>query len=126
MSPRSVLTLGVLACGLTCGAARAQGDLNEELEQLTKAAAKKVAPSVVQIVTQGGADMVVTSSKGQVFRKALGPTTGVIIDADGWVISSAFNFLNNPTNILVAVPGQKEPLVAQKVATDHSRMLTLL
>lgn len=125
MSLRSVLTLCVVMAGLSCGTARGQ-DLNEELEKLTKDAAKKVAPGVVQIVTQGGADMVVTSSKGQVFRKALGPTTGVIVGADGWVISSAFNFLNNPTSILVAIPGRKEPLVAQRVATDRSRMLTLL
>lgn len=105
--------------------ARAQ-DLNDQLEKMTKDAAKKVAPAVVQIVTQGGADMVVTSPKGPVFRKALGPTTGVIVSADGHVISSAFNFINQPTAILVAVPGHPEPYVAKRVATDRSRMLTLL
>ena len=89
-------------------------------------AIKKVTPSVVQIVTQGGADMVVTTPKGPVFRKALGPTTGVIVTADGYIISSAFNFLNSPTTILVAIQGRAEPLVAKKVATDQSRMLTLL
>src|SRR5207253_1974066 len=87
---------------------------------------KKVAPAVVQIVTQGGLDMVVTSPKGPVFRKAMGPTTGVVIDPDGYIISSAFNFINNPTVILVSVPGQAEPYVAKRVATDKSRFLTLL
>ena len=101
-------------------------ELNDQLEQMTKEAVKKVAPSVVQIVTQGGIDMVVTSPKGPVFRKAMGPTTGVIVGADGYVISSAFNFVNNPTVILVAVPGQAEPYVAKQVATDKSRLLTLL
>lgn len=101
-------------------------DLNAQLEALTKAAVKKVSPSVVQIVTQGGIDMVVTTPKGPAFRKALGPTTGVIVSADGYIISSAFNFINNPASILVAVPGHPEPYVAQRVATDRSRMLTLL
>lgn len=101
-------------------------DLNDDLERMTKEAARKVAPAVVQIVTQGGIDIVVTSPKGPV-RKALGPTTGLIVDADGYVISSAFNFVNNPKTILVAVPGHDgPPLVAERIATDKSRLLTLL
>jgi S1-C subfamily serine protease len=70
--------------------------------------------------------MVVTSPKGPVFRKALGPTTGVIVSEDGYIVSSAFNFSNNPATIVVAIPGSNEPLLAKKVATDKSRMLTLL
>jgi S1-C subfamily serine protease len=100
-------------------------DLNDVLERATKAAVKKVSPSVVQIVTTGGADMVVTTAKGT-FRKALGPTTGLIVDADGYIISSTFNFVNKPTNILVYVQGAAEPYKASLVASDHSRMLTLL
>src|SRR5262245_45122909 len=107
------------------GSVRAQ-DLNDQLEQATKDAVRKVAPSVVQIVTQGGADIVVPSAKGPIFRKALGPTTGVIVASDGFIISSAFNFINNPTAILVAVPGHAEPYVAKRIATDRARMLTLL
>ena len=37
-------------------------------------------------------------------RKGIGPTTGVVVGADGYVISSAFNFVNKPTTILVARP----------------------
>src|SRR4051794_5332610 len=59
---------------LTTPSLRAQ-DINDELEKAAKAAVKKVAPSVVQIVTVGGTDIVVTGSKGATFRKALGPTT---------------------------------------------------
>src|SRR5439155_10614396 len=120
---RPILLLAIAA--LAPATLRAQ-DLNDQLEKMTKDAAKKVAPVVVQIVTQGGIDMVVTSPKGPVFRKAIGPTTGVIVDADGYVVSSAFNFVNSPTLILVAVPGQTEPYVAKLVATDKSRLLTLL
>jgi S1-C subfamily serine protease len=103
-----------------------QEDLNDLLERGMKVAAARVAPSVVQIVTQGGADMVVTGPKGPTFRKALGPTTGLIVSPDGYVVSSAFNFVNSPTVILVAVPGQAEPYVAKSVATDRARMITLL
>ena len=117
----------VLAIGLLTLSVRAQQDLNDVLEKMTKDAARTAGASVVQIETRGGADMVVAGPKGQVFRKALGPTTGVIVHADGYIITSAFNFLNNPTTILVRIPGKAgEPLVAQRVATDKSRMLTLL
>ncbi|MCI0681271.1 MAG: PDZ domain-containing protein [Gemmataceae bacterium] len=101
-------------------------EINADLEKATKDAVKKVAPSVVQIVTQGGTDMVVTTPKGPVFRKALGPTTGVIVSADGYIVSSAFNFINQPTTILVSAQGHAEPFLAKRIATDKSRMLTLI
>ena len=120
------LTLA-LAGWLTLPSPAQQGvDLNDQFEKAVKAAAKTVAPSVVQIQTQGGTDMVVTSPKGPIFRKAFGPTTGVVVDESGYIISSAFNFINSPTTILVLVPGTKEPMLAKKIATDKSRMLTLL
>jgi S1-C subfamily serine protease len=115
----------VLAIVLVAAPLRAQ-DVNDALEKATKDAVKKVAPTVVQILTQGGADMVVTTPKGPTFRKALGPTTGVIVSDDGYIVTSLFNFVNNPTTILVSVPGQAEPLVAKRIANDRSRMLTLL
>src|ERR1700686_5291207 len=119
--------LAILSLSLIASSVRAQEDLNDLLEKMTKDGARFAGPSVVQIETRGGADLVVAGPKGQMFRKALGPTTGVIVGADGYIISSAFNFLNNPPFIIVRIPGQAgEPLVAQRVATDKSRMLTLL
>jgi S1-C subfamily serine protease len=120
-----------LVLGLSAGftwplSAQQGGDINDQYEKAIKDAAKKVGPSIVQIQTQGGTDMIVAGPKGQTFRKALGPTTGVVVDPDGYIISSAFNFINNPTNIIVALPGEKEPVLAKKIATDKSRMLTLL
>lgn len=112
---------------LASGTAPVRGqDLNEAIEQAIQAAVKKVAPATVQIVTQGGTDMISTGPKGPAIRKGQGPTTGVVVSADGYVISSAFNFVNNPTNILVLVPGHSEPYVARRVANDKARMLTLL
>jgi S1-C subfamily serine protease len=101
-------------------------DLNEQFVKAIKEAAKKVGPSVVQIQTTGGTDMVVTGPKGPAFRKGLGPTTGVIVDPDGYIITSEFNFINNPTTITVIVPGFSEPFLAKKIATDKSRMVTLI
>jgi S1-C subfamily serine protease/predicted esterase len=124
----SIRLIPLLLSGLllTPPAAAQMTDLNDMTERAMKAAVQKVAPSVVQISTQGGAEQVVVGAKGLTFRKAVGPTTGVIVAADGYVISSAFNFINNPTTILVAVPGHKDLYVARRVATDRSRMLTLL
>ena len=124
---RRILLLSALLAVLIARPVRAQEDLNEQLEKMVKLAARKAAPSVVQIVTQGGSDVVVTDpKKGTIFRKALGPTTGLVVAADGYVITSTYNFINNPTTILVNVPDQGESLVARKVANDKSRMLTLL
>src|SRR5437667_4177462 len=123
---RQYLTLVFSGLFLAVPAVWAQEDLNDLLEKSTKAAVARVAPSVVQIVTQGGADVVVTGPKGPTFRKGLGPTTGLIVSADGYVVSSAFNFVNNPTIILVGVPGRAEPYIAKTIATDKARMITLL
>ena len=125
MISRTTLLLLITSFAWLPSAAHAQ-DINDQLEEAMKESIRKVAPSVVQIVTQGGSEMVVTTGKGQVYRKTVGPTTGVIVSADGYIITSAFNFLNNPTGILVSVPGLADPLPATKIATDRNRMLTLI
>ncbi|HVT27003.1 MAG TPA: PDZ domain-containing protein, partial [Lacipirellulaceae bacterium] len=56
---------------------------------------------------------------------ASGPTTGLVISADGYIISSAFNFAQQPASILVTFASGKQ-VPADLVATDHSRMLVLL
>src|SRR5688500_15152546 len=104
---RRLLLLGALLAGalLTLPLTAQQpagGDPNDAHEKVIKDAVAKAAPSVVQIQTTGGSDIVVTGPKGVTFRKALGPTTGVILSGDGYIVSSAFNFINNPTTILIA------------------------
>ncbi|HZT81416.1 MAG TPA: PDZ domain-containing protein [Gemmataceae bacterium] len=85
---------------------------------------------MVQIETQGGTEMVASGPRmpgaPPGIRLGTGPTTGLIVHADGYVISSAFNFASKPQSILVAVPGHKERYVAEIVANDQTRMLTLL
>src|SRR5262245_27740378 len=111
----------------TCVAiAACRGQQPDADEEAIKAAAQKVAPSVVLIETTGGTDRIGNPLSDNRVRKGIGPTTGLIVGADGWVISSAFNFANKPTAITVTVPGRKDRFVAKAIATDQSRMLTLL
>ncbi len=73
----------------------------------------------MRIETVGGLDRV-----GQVLT-VTGPTTGVIVSPDGYIISSAFNFAARPASILVTLPDGRR-LPAMQVATDKVKMLTLI
>ena len=126
---RATLTLACAAAWMGPAAPLpAQGtDLDALQQQAIKAAVKKVAPYVVTIETQGGTDIVVSGGRrGARILKGRGPTTGLIVGADGYIVTSAFNFANKPSSIVVAIPGRKERLVAKAVCTDQTRMLTLL
>src|SRR5438477_7766010 len=114
-----------LAIGLAPLAAQpATEDTEDLLQKAMKAAVARVAPSVVQIETSGGSDIL--GSGPGMFRKGAGPTTGLVVAQDGYIISSAFNFANKPSAIFVSLPGHKERYVAKAIATDTTRMLTLL
>ena len=54
-----------------------------------------------------------------------GPTTGLVIDAEGHVVSSSINFAHSPSGILVRLPDGKR-LAARLIATDHQRKVSLL
>ncbi|MEE9601811.1 MAG: trypsin-like peptidase domain-containing protein [Thermoguttaceae bacterium] len=106
----------MLLCAADGGAAENIEDLEQ---QAFVAAVDRVAPSVVRIETLGG-----TQRVGNVVFGS-GPTTGLIVDADGYIVSSAFSFANRPSSILVRLPdGSRKP--AKLVATDHNRKIALL
>ena len=117
------LFLAIAALALAANTTRGAEDLDDLQEKARSAAIARVAPSVVQIITSGGTE-IIGGPRG--VRKGIGPTSGVVVSADGYIISSAFNFANKPASILVAIPGQKETKVAKVVCTDQTRMLTLL
>jgi serine protease Do len=96
--------------------ARAQ---SEAEEQAFRQAAAIADPSIVRIETVGGLDLV-----GDLLTGA-GPTTGVIVSPDGLVITSSFNFISRPASILVTL-GDGRRFAASQIASDGSRMLTLL
>ncbi len=94
-------------------------DLDLQEQAALNAAVDRVAPAVVRIETVGGLDHVGRMLVGS------GPTTGLIIDPEGYIISSAFGLANKPSSILVRLAdGARKS--AKIVATDHSRMLVLL
>src|SRR5262245_40039744 len=89
-------------------------ELNEATEAAIKAAVQKVAPSVVQIETSGGTEIIGTTQ----VRKGVGPTTGVAVAPEGFIITSAFNFANKPSAVFVTVPGSNQRYVAKTICTD--------
>ena len=96
---------------------------NAGTEAAVKAAVAAVAPSVVRIETSGGRG---TAGAGrQAVRKGDAPTTGLVVAADGYVVTSSFNFADKPSDVFVTVPGRPRQ-VAKVVAADITRMLTLL
>jgi serine protease Do len=99
--------------------ARADITLATQEEAAFRAAAERVAESVVQIRTIGGLDAIGRTTLAD------GPTTGLVVSADGYIVSSAFNFVQQPASILVTLPSGKQ-LPAELVATDHSRMIVML
>lgn len=127
------LWIAALALFLPSVAVRAADvDVNEATEKAMKTASARVAPTVVKIETAGGAEVVGGGKQGSGgppqpgVRKGTGPTTGLIVSSDGFIITSAFNFVNKPTDIFVTIPGRPIRLVAKVIANDQTRMLTLL
>jgi serine protease Do len=119
--------IGALGFAIVCSLAilpiaafaLAQDDLPAKEEQAIQAAVNRVAPSVVRIETLGGLETVGGLLVGT------GPTTGLVVSTDGYIISSAFNFAQKPAQILVYVD-DASPIPAELVSTDHNRRLVLL
>jgi len=107
------ITLTALLTPIYVGA---QSDVEE---QAFRQAAALADPSIVRIETVGGLDLVGDLLTGS------GPTTGVIVSPDGYVITSSFNFIARPSSILVTL-GDGRRFAATQVASDRARMLTLL
>ena len=113
------LALAVCAAVLACLAAALAEDLDTLEQKALIDAVDRVAPSVVRIETIGGLERVDRVLFGA------GPTTGLVVDSSGYILSSAFNFVNKPASILVRLPdGSRKP--AKLVARDHNCQLVLL
>ncbi|MGE0608917.1 MAG: PDZ domain-containing protein [Pirellulales bacterium] len=97
----------------------AADDIHLLEEQAMQAAVARVAPAVVKIETVGGLEKVGEMLVGT------GPTTGVVVTPDGYILSSAFNFIQQPSSILVTLANGTRHS-AKRVSTDHSRLLVLL
>ncbi len=115
---KSIVICFAIFCGLY-GSIKAQTELRQLEETAIQKAVDHVAPAVVQIETIGGLDNV----KGA--NISSGPTTGVIVSEDGYILSSLINFIQQPSSIVVRFDdGEIAP--AEIVARDHSRKLVVL
>jgi serine protease Do len=59
------------------------------------------------------------------FRQADGPTTGLICSADGYILTSSFNFVRDPVVITVTLADERR-FVARLIARDRQARLALL
>ena len=88
-----------------------------------RAAAKKVLPSMVTIDSIGGLASGVSAAGIQ--APGEGPTSGVILSSDGYIVTSTFNFIRKPPIITVTLPtGERK--VATLLGRDETRKICLL
>lgn len=95
-----------------------------------RAAAAKVAPVVVTIDTVGGINIASGGERAQkeiggIANPGEGPTTGVLISDDGYIITSTYNFITKPRIITVTLADGSQH-VAELLGRDDMRKLTLL
>lgn len=114
----SVLLTLILSSIATTRAAAQDGLLSQE-QAAFRQASNAVAPSVVQIEIFGGQEL----AGGELIAE--GPTTGTIVGADGWIVSTLYSFRQQPASILVNLPDESRA-PARIVARDFSRELVLL
>jgi serine protease Do len=118
--PTRIARLAVVLLAAFAWHAAVRADNLDALEQAAfRSAVERIAPAVVTIETIGSLERVGKTLLGT------GPTTGLVVNPSGYIVSSSFNFIGKPSSILVKLPdGVRKP--AEVVATDHARMLTLL
>lgn len=131
---RAILGIWVI-CAFGLGASTAWSDdagdryaLESSKARVFRAAVDRVAPSIVTVETIGGAQPIAEGPEGvreEAFRLADGPTTGVLVSADGLILTSSINFARNPTVITVTL-SDKRQFVATLLGRDEIRRLALI
>src|SRR5262245_37119233 len=89
-----------------------------------RAAAKKIQPSMVTIEGFGGLAPGSGQTKG-IHAPGEGPTTGLVISSDGYIVTSTFNFIRKPPIIAVRLPSG-ERKIARLLGGDETRRICLL
>jgi serine protease Do len=125
MKTASILTAALLAIA---GIASAQDAPNLARGTLLapkafRAAAAKVQPSLVRI--EGFGAIAPGVDGGGYQAPGEGPTTGVVISSDGYIVTSTFNFLRKPP-ILTVVDQAGRRHVAKLLGRDETRRICLL
>lgn len=121
------MCLAFLIASLACGQ---ESSTSETLRgtllapKAFRAAADKVLPSLVTIEGFGGLAAGSGIGKG-IHAPGEGPTTGVVISEDGYILTSTYNFLRKPPVITVRfADGQRK--VARLLGRDETRKLCVL
>jgi len=127
----------VLASGAAIGAPGSQ--LDQDRATAVRAAVSRIGPSIVTIETIGGTQPAGQPRTGRRpttqpsmprfgrggFRVADGPTSGLVWSSDGLIVTSAFNFVRDPT-IITVVMSDGRRFVAKLLARDLIRRIALL
>jgi serine protease Do len=131
---------GTVALLLLSGVAGAETrDEMRALSAALRAAVERVAPCVVTVETFGGIPVVKNlperkDDQGRRLPSPLrrpgvspgpGPTSGTVISSDGWIVASAFAFVDEPTTIIVTMSDGRS-LPAKLFGRDLSRGVALL
>lgn len=92
---------------------------SQQYQTAIESAVESISGSLIRFETIGGLERV----DGEIIQT--GPSTGLVVTADGYAISAAINFAHQPTAIFArTMDGEK--LMATIVAHDFSRNLVLL
>lgn len=86
--------------------------------------AKKIEPALVMIESYGGVGAV-QGRIGGIRKQGEGNTTGIMISADGYILTSTFNFIQQPPVITVITSDGKQRL-AKLLGRDDTRKICLL
>lgn len=114
------LTLIAIICVLgISNKSSAQDNIAIQEERAFQQAIALAEPSIVRIQTIGGLDQV----GGQLLNT--GPTTGVIVSEDGYILTSSFNFVGQPASTLVTLTDGRR-FTAQIICKDDLKSLTLI
>ena len=138
--PTKTIVASVALCAMigtwrvtAAGPGDGRADRLARCEQVVyRRALDRARPFIVRIDTIGGAQPTHTqvdraghARRVPGFRQADGPTTGIVVSADGFVLTSNFNFVRDPTVITVTLADGKR-YVARLVARDEPAHLALL
>ncbi|WP_442506391.1 PDZ domain-containing protein [Novipirellula sp. SH528] len=117
----SLIVAIVVAAGMRAPRASAADDLQyrQAMAEAVRATANHVLPSVVVVEVVGGTG----AAEGEVEQDA--PTSGVIVDKDGYVLASSIVVRRPSATILVVLPDGSRH-AAEVVSKDEHRDLVLL
>jgi serine protease Do len=134
----SLTLVGLLSASALGQDAPSSSDKKPEaaLGRLTTAVCSKLAPSVVTIEALGGLPKRFKAPKNEGekrkgilarrgFKQAAGPSTGLIVRADGLIVTSTFPLVRKPRHLFVTLQDGRS-FVARLLGADESRKLALL